>query len=94
MNEFDRLFESIARLSNPSYGVGFVKVGYDSDDTVPRYVENPEWKIKNLEEQIGLIDKRAEYYDAQIDNIISLKGELKKQKKDLKNKLEKLRNSD
>ena len=92
MNEY--YLANLHRLFAPSFDIGAVMVNYESDDTTPRYIENPEWKIKNLEEQIELLKKRDEYYDRQMDNIVSLKGELKEKKKELKKELEKLRNSE
>lgn len=96
MNDFDRLFETLARFNNPSYEIGFANTRFISNDTseVPRYVENPEWRIKNMEEQIDILDKRDEYFDAQVDRIIAEKDKLKEQKKELKKELKKLRNSD
>jgi hypothetical protein len=77
------------------YFIGSKPVNFISTDTdeIPRYVENPEWKIKNIEEQIETLKQRDEYYDQQADRIISLKGQLSEQIKTLKKELKSLRNS-
>ncbi len=82
-------------LVRDGFLIGSVGVNYESTDTdeVPRYVENPEWRVKNLEEQINIIGTRDGYYDKQIDNILILKDKLEEQKKELKKELKKLRTS-
>ena len=90
MYDLDRFFRS-----NVGFFIGEIPVNYRSTDTneVSRFIENPEWKIKNLEEQIDILNKRDSYYDQQTENIVILKGKLNDRKKELKKELKNLRNS-
>jgi chromosome segregation ATPase len=93
-SSFNKLFEDLS-LIRPvmiyEAGVAEMRWGNPTDtQQVSRYIENPEWLKQNLKDQMDALDKRIGYYDAQIERLISLKGEIKDQKEKLKKELKDL----
>ena len=63
----------------------------NSSDNIEKYVISDEWKKRNMEEQIGLLDRKAGYYDSQIEHLVTLKGQILDKKKELQEELEKIK---
>lgn len=73
-----------------SYPIGMKYTRYSSSDTdqVEKYVINPEWRKMQMQREVEMLERKVGYYDAQINQLISVKGEIKENLEKLKKELE------